>query len=256
MDTKLITKWLKLSSNSITKSYNYGNGYSSGYGNDNGYGDGDGYGNDNGNGYGNGYGNGDGSGYGSGYGNGNGNGYGNGSGYGDGNGYGDGSGSGDNNNILQFNKNTIFKIDKQNTLIYHIKNNIAKGAILNNDLTLQPCYIVKNNYYFAHGTTIKKALIELENKTLLNLPISDRIDNFIKQFSNYNKKIKALLLYNWHFKLTGSCELGRKQFAINHNINITKDKFTVKEFIELTKNDYNGDIIKQLEISYLQQKTT
>lgn len=34
------------------------------------------------------------------------------------------------------------------------------------------------------------------------------------------------------------------------NINIDKDKFTVAEFIELTENDYGGEIIKKLKEFY------
>ena len=42
----------------------------------------------------------------------------------------------------------------------------------------------------------------------------------------------------------------RKYFAKNHDIDLDKDKVTVKEFIELTENDYGGNIIKQLKESY------
>ena len=42
---------------------------------------------------------------------------------------------------------------------------------------------------------------------------------------------------------------GRKNFARNHNINIDKDKMTVQEFINLTENDFGGEIIKKLNKS-------
>jgi hypothetical protein len=44
--------------------------------------------------------------------------------------------------------------------------------------------------------------------------------------------------------------MGRKSFAKNHGINIDKDKFTVQEFIEITKNDFGGKIIQKLEEFY------
>ena len=52
--------------------------------------------------------------------------------------------------------------------------------------------------------------------------------------------------FEWHNKLTGSCEMGRKSFAKNHDIDLNKDEFTVEEFIELTKNDFGRKVIEQL----------
>jgi hypothetical protein len=200
----------------------YGSGYGYGYG----------YGNSSG--YGNGYGNGDGDG--NGYGSGNGNGYG--SGY--------GSGDGDGSGIKTINNQIIHIIDNIQTIIKSVKNDVAKGFILQKDLSLKPCYVVRNDYYYTHGNTLKEALQSLEDKTLLNLSIPQRIENFKNQFKDFNKKVKASLLYNWHFKLTGSCKMGRDNFCIEKNIDLTKDKLTIFEFIELTKNSYNGNIIKQL----------
>ena len=98
-----------------------GDGYGSGYGD--GYGDGSGYGSGSGSGYG------DGSGYGSGYGDGSG------SGYGDG--YGDGSG------LKAINNHRVYKIDDIPTIILSIHKNIARGKIVNRDLTFANCYIAK-----------------------------------------------------------------------------------------------------------------
>lgn len=234
-------------------SYSYGNGNGNGYGGGNGNGgyshgivNGDGNGNSNGIGYGRGSGNG--KGYGDG--NGNGKGYGDGYGYGYGYGYGDGYGNGygyDDSGIKSINGDKVYNIDGVDTIIKSIKGNIAKGFILRNDLTLVPCYIVKNDYFFAHGDTIKAALKSLQEKTDLNLPIPQRIINFKNQFHDFNVKIKAQVLYDWHFKLTGSCKTGRDTFCINNNINIEKDKFTVNEFIALTKDGYKGEIIKLLK---------
>ena len=107
-------------------------------------------------------------GYDNGYGHGHGNGYGHGYGYGDGDGDGhghdhDGHGYG-NSGIKSINGDKVYNIDGVNTIIKTIKGNIAKGFILRNDLTLVPCYIVKNDYFFAHGDTIKAALKSLQEK--------------------------------------------------------------------------------------------
>lgn len=166
-----------------------------------------------------------------------------GSGYGYGAGYLSHFGESD---LKSINGQKIYIIDQIETIITKVNNDIAKGFILKKDLNLEPCYIVRNDYHYSHGTSLREALSSLEEKTLLSLPINQRILNFKKEFTNYNKKVKAKTLYDWHFKLTGSCKMGRDEFLKTHNINLDKDKFTIYEFIELTKDSYNGKIIKQL----------
>lgn len=200
--------------------------------NGNGYGDGDGDGDGHGSGYGNGYG------YGSGHGNGYGYGYGDGDGDGDGYGYGGG--------LKQFNNNKVYYIDHVPTLIYSIKNNIALGAIINSDLSLQNCYIVKNDSYFAHGKSIKEAFQSLQEKVFRNLSEEEILIEFKKVFPIFSEKYPALNLFTWHGILTGSCKLGRESFCKNNNINIESDNFTIYEFITLTKDNYNGKIIEKL----------
>ena len=146
-----------------------------------------------------------------------------------------------------FNKQKVYIIDNIQTLIQSISNDIAKGFIINNDLSLSPCFITRNDYCFAHGKTLKESLKSLEEKTILNLPIEKRIENFKNQFKNFSKKYKAQLLYDWHYKLTGSCKMGRDNFIKERNINLKTDKLTINEFIKLTENQYNGEIIKQLK---------
>ncbi len=52
--------------------------------------------------------------------------------------------------------------------------------------------------------------------------------------------------YHWHRNLTGSCEMGRKAFVRDHNIDIENDVMTVADFINLTKNSFGGSVIRQL----------
>ena len=218
----------------------YGYGDSSGDGNGNGFG----YGYGDGSGYDFGYGDGDGYGYGSGYGYGDGSGYG--SGYGDSSGNGSGDGSGDGNGILSYNNHKVYIIDGLQTLIYSLKGNIAKGAIVNDDMTLKDCYIARVDNCFAHGSTAKEALKEATAKALQQTPIEVRIERFINKF-NLTKKHTASDLFEWHGILTGSCKLGRKSFCANHSIDTATAKFTVKEFIALTENQYGREVIKQLK---------
>jgi hypothetical protein len=94
-----------------------------------------------------------------------------------------------------------------------------EGGIVNKDLSITPCFVVKEQNYFAHGNSLKEAIKSLNNKLLLKLPIEERIENFIKEF-NLNNKYKVELFYNWHFLLTGSCVIGRNSFMKNNNISL------------------------------------
>lgn len=202
---------------------------------------------------------GDGSGSGSGYGSicGDGCGYGScsGSTFGSGDGYGFGYGSGDGDGygeipgefgILQFNNCRVFIVDDVQTVIKKVIGDFAKGFVINKDLTTDPCYIAKIENTFAHGETIHDAHEALMEKILEECPVEERIENFLKEFSG-NKKFKVIEFYKWHHILTGSCKFGRDQFAKEHGIDLENDEFTVKEFVELTKNSYGGDIIKEIE---------
>lgn len=166
-------------------------------------------------------------------------------GSGSGSGWAWGSGSGYGLGLKSFNGQKVYYIDFVPTVIERVKGNLAKGYIVNSDLTTEKCYIAKCNNLFAHGGTLKEANEALQAKILDNMDIDDKIDMFLKNFE-VDKKYPAKVFYEWHHTLTGSCEMGRKAFAKNHDIDLGKDSFTVSEFIELTKNDYGGEIIRQL----------
>ena len=211
-----------------------GSGFGPGYSSGSGYGDGDGSGS--------------GSGPGPGYSSGFGYGYGSGSDYGSGSGYGDGSGdgSGYGDGIKSLNNIPIHIIDGLQTQIISIKKNIAKGFIVNSDLTTKSCYIVKEDDLFAHGKTIRDAINSLNEKLFENYTVEERICKFKEIFTDFTKKYDAKQLFEWHGKLTTSCNLGKESFCVNHSIDVNNDSFTIFEFIELTKDSYGGDIIKQL----------
>ena len=223
-----------------------GSGSGDGYGDGSGSGSGSGHGSGSGSGYGYGYGSGygDGDGYGDGSGSGYGSGSGSGSGYGYGSGYGDGYGSGD--GIKTFNGDKVYIIDDIPTIIKHIHDNVAKGYILNDDFTLTKTFVAKENGKFAHGETLHDAFASLQEKLYDDSTEEERIEAFKKHFPDFTKKVSAKELFYWHHVLTGSCKQGRLSFCINKGIDIEKDSFTIYEFIELTKESYNGDIIKKL----------
>lgn len=187
--------------------------------------------------------------YGYGYGDGSGDGYGDGDGDGYGDGYGDGSGYG--YGIKRFNRETVYRIDGVNTLIRSVHGNTAHGAILNGDLTLTPCYIVKQDNLFAHGETLREAMEALREKIFEDMPEDERIDTFLRE-TDREKAYPTKYFYDWHHRLTGSCDMGRKQFAREHGVDLEHGMMTLTEFLELTKHAYGGDVIRKV-ISRMQE---
>ena len=229
-DLKKITDFLTVSVS--------GKGDGSGYGDDYGNGDGSGYGDD--------YGNGSGSGDGSGRGDGSDYGYGDGSGYGRGRGYGRGDGGG----IKSFCGEPVYLIDETPTIIKQVHGSVAKGWILRKDLTLTPCCVVKQGGYFAHGVTLREAMDVLRDKLFEGMPEEERIQAFVEAHP-WGGSYSTSDLNDWHHRLTGSCEMGRKTFAADHGIPISEsEKMTVEAFIRLTKNAYGWDVIKKLAEAY------
>ena len=194
-------------------------------------------------GYGSGYGDGDGSGdgYGYGYGYGSGSGDGSGSGSGDGDGYGDGSGYG----ITSFAGSPVHRIDGVATILRSVRGNVAHGVILHRDLTTEECYVVKQDCFFAHGRTLAKAMEALRDKLFEDMPEEERIAAFLKETED-GKLYPAQHFYDWHHRLTGSCDMGRQTFAREHGINVAGGTMTLREFLELTKDAYGGDVIRRV----------
>ena len=183
-------------------------------------------------------GSGDGDGYGDGYGYGSGDG--DGSGSGDGYGSGDGDGSGYGSGVKTFCGRNVYLIDGVQTIIESARGNIAKGHILQNDFSLTPCFVVKENGKFAHGETLHEAFESLQEKLYDDSTEEERIQKFREHFTDFSKKYPARELFVWHHVLTGSCKAGREAFCRDRGIDVDKDEFTVYEFIGLTKDSYGG----------------
>lgn len=232
---EVIKQFLAVSSGDGSGSdYGYGSGFYSGDG------DGSGYG----------YGSGDdsGDGFGFGYGYGYGNGFGEGDGYGDGFGYCYGEGEGD--GIKSYNGHEVYVIDELQTIIYSVHGNIAKGATINQDLTLTDCYIAKYEDYFAHGNTAKQAMLDAQAKAYQDKPIEERIDHVVGKYPDVDVPIKHSALFSLHNFLTGSCLFGRQEFAKYHSLDPEHGTMTMREFISLTKDTFGGDNIRQLADAY------
>lgn len=168
-------------------------------------------------------------------------------GYGDGYGYGFGSDSSEDKSISNFCGNPVYGIDGLPTILYHIHGNIAKAGILRSDLTVMPCYVVKSESFFAHGTTLREAQSALQDKLFEVMPEEERIEAFLQEFSNPIARYPVAKFFDWHHRLTGSCEAGRRAFAKDHGIDIEHGQMTLAEFFALTRDAYGGEIIRKAE---------
>lgn len=162
-------------------------------------------------------------------------------GYGCGNSYGCG--------LKSINGNTIHIIDNMPTIITSIHNNIAKGFFILTDLQLIPCYIVKDGNKFAHGETTRNAFDSLQEKLYDDSTEEERIEAFKKKFPEYDVKYSNRDLFTYHHVLTGSCKMGREAFMSNNGLSLDGET-SIREFVELTKDSYGGEIIKKLPIVY------
>ena len=200
-------------------------------------------------------------GYGSGYGSGRGSdggygwGFGDGSGRGSDGGYGDGSdccyrwGFGDGSGVKDINGNHVYIVDGIQTIIKSVRSNIAQGFVLQSDLTLKPCYIVKERNKFAHGDTLHDAFSALQEKLYDDSTEEERIEAFRKKFPEYDTPYPNRDLFAYHHVLTGSCRMGRESYCKDKGIDLDGST-TVREFIELTKGSYGGDVICKLPEVY------
>ena len=165
-------------------------------------------------------------------------------------GYGSEDGSGEGGdvsvmNIKTFKGHIVDYIDGVPTIITNIHNNVASGFIIKFDMTLIPCYVAKAGNYFAHGKTLKDAVEDAEAKEMGEMPIEERIEKFIEVFGSLDSEHTGKEFYDWHHILTGSCRMGRDKFCEENGIDLTK-KYSVRYFLQITKNSYGGDIIKQI----------
>lgn len=151
--------------------------------------------------------------------------------------------------IKMINGRKIYYVDGLNTIFTSIHGNVAKGFILQSDLTLTPCYIVKGNNLFAHGEDLHKAMDALRDKMFDDMPEDERIAEFIKEHPSMEKPYPNQELFDWHHRLTGSCMAGRTAFVKDHGLSM-EGETTVAEFIRLTEHAYGGDTIKRLKDAY------
>ena len=146
-----------------------------------------------------------------------------------------------------YNGQKVYYIDGLPTLIDNIHRNYACGHIVRSDLTLKPCYVARVGNSFAHGYTLHEAQQDAQTKELESMPVERKIDLFLEQHPDCERKYPARDFYDWHHTLTGSCDMGRRSFCRDHGIDVDNDTFTVAEFVRLTEHDYGSNVIRQLK---------
>ena len=98
----------------------------------------------------------------------------------------------------------------------------------------KPFYLITDgDNHWAHGATIKEAKADLIYK------INDRDTSEYEKLSlddtlSYEKAIAA------YRTITGACSAGTRDFIENRLPSPHKDKYTIREIIKLTKNEYGG----------------
>lgn len=160
-----------------------------------------------------------------------------------------GNGSSFSFGITEINGLKVYIIDDSPTIITSVKANIAQGFLLKSDLQTIPCYIVKEKNVFAHGSTLRSAFNCLQEKLYEDSTEEERIEAFKKKFPKYDVKYNNKDLFIYHHVLTGSCKMGREAFVADRGLSLD-GKTSVREFIELTKDSYGGEIIKKLPTAY------
>ena len=104
--------------------------------------------------------------------------------------------------------------------------------------TKQMYVVGDGNGKWAHGNTIDKARKDLIYK------ISNRDKSAYK-----NLKLDSELTFEEAIEcyrvITGSCEVGTKDYVENRLPKPHKEKYSIREMIELTKNEYQGESFKE-----------
>lgn len=149
--------------------------------------------------------------------------------------------------VKEFAGHKGYVIDSVLTLIYAVRGNVAKGAVLCKDLTLRDCWIARRGNFFAHGDTLHAAVEAVEAKWMENRPLDERIAEFMKTHPALDEEYGDL--FEWHHVLTGSCEFRRRQWCEEHGYKPT-DSITLRTFLTKTVGAYGGDVIRQVAQQY------
>lgn len=176
------------------------------------------------------------------------------SGYGCGYAWGSGGEHGGHGNahgaVKSINGKEVYYVDGMPTIIESLHGNYGKGFTVGGDMHLRPCYIVKEQGYFAHGKTLAEAVAFAERKYNYHKPIEERIQEFKQLYPTLDTVADSIELFSWHHILTGSCRLGREEFLKSKGIEWTNGQITIKDFFDIAKDAYGKAVIRRLMQDY------
>ena len=161
-------------------------------------------------------------------------------------GYGDGSGSGDGSGIMEIEGRKVYMIDSTQTVIYAVRGDVAKAAVLKHNVDFVPCYVARVGGHFAHGETAEEALRDAEAKYMADLPPEQRVELALAEHPDPDAPVPCRELFALHGMLTGSCEFGRRKFCEDHLVDMD-GSMTLREFCSLTRDAFGGEVVRMLE---------
>ena len=149
--------------------------------------------------------------------------------------------------ILTYNGEPVYVVDGIPCVFQSIHDTLAKVAVISKtDFTSQTAFIAEFNGFFAHGETVRDALLSAKEKYYRNIDFEAKKAELKALFSrSADKKLSVRTLYEWHGMLTGSCCFGRDEFIRTHTFKYD-DRLTLKEFVNLTAAHFGGEKIKEL----------
>ena len=141
-------------------------------------------------------------------------------------------------NFLQWNVGgkTYIKTDNIFSVVDSHKGNVWLTHRIGVNETL---YVVTDGEgHYAHGSTLKEAKMDLLYK------INDRDTSLYENLSLDNELSfeEAIVMYR---TITGACSAGTKDFVENRLPEPLKEKYTIREIIELTDGEYGNENLKE-----------
>ena len=137
----------------------------------------------------------------------------------------------------------VVQIDGINTTIQCVRGDIARGFIVNDDLTLTKIFVARIGDTFAHAESAKAAIESCRLKLLLDSDPTERVAMFLKtaklSYSGHE-------LLGIHRALTGACIAGQQAFVKNQGIDLDRN-YTLPEFCDITIGAFGGSVIRILK---------
>lgn len=77
--------------------------------------------------------------------------------------------------------------------------------------------------------------------------MENRVKKFKAEFPDYDKKVEAQRLFEWHHILTGSCLMGREQFCKDRGIDYKHGMYSVNEFLKICEGAYGWEQVREIK---------